>query len=134
MDRGWSLLCKKYSAAMEVTSVTFLSWATASLSWTSFHSRYDFALVTPTSLTSSESPRYLAQVGKNEEAWEVLRRIHHNPNDHEDSACHAEYTQIVRQVEFEGQQGVSYLKMFTVPSWRRRSLFAFFIQYVTILH
>ncbi|KIX02609.1 uncharacterized protein Z518_08551 [Rhinocladiella mackenziei CBS 650.93] len=76
-----------------------------------------------------ESPRYLTLKGRTHEAWDVLQRIHHDPNDPEDSAAHAEYTQIVRQVEFDKEQEAGYLQMFKKPSWRRRSLLALFIQF-----
>ncbi len=76
----------------------------------------------------TESPRYLCLKGKTTEAWEVIRRIHHDPTDPGDTAAHAEYTQIVRQVEFDKEQPGGYIEMFRKPSWRRRSLLAMFIQ------
>ncbi|KAL4866582.1 general substrate transporter [Aspergillus spectabilis] len=76
-----------------------------------------------------ESPRYLALVGKKDEAWEVVRTIHRDPRDPEDEAARAEYTQIVRQIEFDKELGYGYLKMFTRPSWRRRTFLAMFLMF-----
>ena len=79
-------------------------------------------------IETTESPRYLAWVGRNEEALNVILRLHHDPNDPTESAAHAEYTQIVRQVEFDKEAKATYWEMFRRPSWRRRSLLAMFIQ------
>jgi cyanate permease len=78
-----------------------------------------------------ESPRFLSLVGRNEEALQVIKRIHHDPSDPHDSAAHAEYVQIVKQVDFERQQNSSYIQMFKKPSWRKRSLIALFLMFAT---
>ncbi|EXJ69135.1 uncharacterized protein A1O5_08070 [Cladophialophora psammophila CBS 110553] len=75
-----------------------------------------------------ESPRYLCLKNRASEAWEVLQKIHHDPGDETDSAAHAEYIQIVRQVEFDKEQKAGYVEMFRNPSWRHRSLLTLFIQ------
>jgi hypothetical protein len=80
-------------------------------------------------LTSpSESPRYLCLKNRSSEAWEVLRRIHHDPDDSADSAAHAEFVQITRQVDFDKEQKAGYIEMFKKPSWRKRALLTIFIQ------
>ncbi|KAL6246482.1 hypothetical protein RBB50_006719 [Rhinocladiella similis] len=76
-----------------------------------------------------ESPRYLTLVGKTDEAWEVLKKIHRDPSDADDSSARAEFTQIVRQVEFDKSMKSGYIEMFRKPSWRKRSLLALFIQF-----
>ncbi|KAH8697513.1 general substrate transporter [Talaromyces proteolyticus] len=76
-----------------------------------------------------ESPRFLTMVGKSAEALEVLRKIHHDPNDPEDRAARAEYTQIMRQTAHDREEETGYIKMFTKPSWRKRTLLAMFIQF-----
>ncbi|KAL3441972.1 general substrate transporter [Aspergillus insuetus] len=76
-----------------------------------------------------ESPRYLALAGRKDEAWEVVRTIHHDPTDPEDEGARAEYTQIVRQTDYDKELGYGYVKMFTRPSWRRRSLLAMFLMF-----
>ncbi|KAJ9609817.1 hypothetical protein H2200_006146 [Cladophialophora chaetospira] len=76
-----------------------------------------------------ESPRYLCLKNKPTEAWEVLRKIHHDPEDPSDSAAHAEFVQITRQVDFDKEQKAGYIEMFRNPSWRKRSLLTIFIQF-----
>ncbi|KAK5231536.1 hypothetical protein LTR72_000718 [Exophiala xenobiotica] len=63
-----------------------------------------------------ESPRYLTLVGKTTEAWEVLKKIHHDPTDPNDSSARAEYTQIVRQVEFDKSTKSGYIEIFASQS------------------
>lgn len=65
--------------------------------------------------------------GKKEEAWEVVRTIHRDSCDPEDTAARAEYTQIIRQTDFDNELGYGYMKMFTRPSWRRRTFLAMFL-------
>ncbi|KAF4236374.1 hypothetical protein CNMCM6805_005863 [Aspergillus fumigatiaffinis] len=76
-----------------------------------------------------ESPRYLALAGRNDEAWEVVRTLHRDPTDFEDEAARAEFTQIIRQTDYDKELGYGYVKMFTRPSWRRRSLLAMFLMF-----
>jgi len=78
-----------------------------------------------------ESPRYLAWVDRKDEAWEVLRKLHYDASDPDESAAHAEFQQIVLQVDYDKKQSVSYLKMFQKPSWRHRSLLAIFLLFAT---
>ncbi|CAK7206968.1 hypothetical protein SEUCBS139899_009775 [Sporothrix eucalyptigena] len=79
-----------------------------------------------------ESPRWLAWQGRRDEAWEVLRKLHYDPvDDPNEEASQAEFQQIVLQVEHDKKENVTFLKMFTVPSWRRRSLTAMFLLYAT---
>jgi hypothetical protein len=79
---------------------------------------------------STESPRYLAWIGQNAEAWAVIQRIHNDPSDPSNSFAHAEFTQIVRQVEHDKEQKAGYIQMFVKPSWRRRSLLVMFLTYL----
>lgn len=74
-----------------------------------------------------ESPRYLSWVNRSDEALEVLRKIHHDPDDPLDTAAKAEHVQITKQVEFDKEIKAGYIQMFTKPSWRKRSLLAFFL-------
>ncbi len=62
-----------------------------------------------------------------EEAWVVVKRLHHDPADPDDEAARAEFTQIVRQVEFDKEMNVTFYQMFKKPSWRKRSLSAMFL-------
>ncbi|EXJ84067.1 hypothetical protein A1O3_04734 [Capronia epimyces CBS 606.96] len=74
-----------------------------------------------------ESPRYLSWKNRNDEAWEIIRKIHHDPEDAHDSAARAEYIQIVKQVEFDKTISSGYIDMFRRPSWRKRSLLTIFL-------
>jgi hypothetical protein len=76
-----------------------------------------------------ESPRFLCMRDRFDEAWELLRRIHHDPNDPTDASAHAEYTQIRKQLEFEKTAKTGYLQMFTKPTWRKRTLLAIFVSF-----
>ncbi len=75
----------------------------------------------------TESPRYLVWREKREQAWDIIRKLHHDPSDPTEEAARAEFTQIVRQVEFDKEANVSFYQMFKKPSWRRRSLAAMFV-------
>jgi hypothetical protein len=78
-----------------------------------------------------ESPRYLSLVNRNEEAWAIIKKIHHDPKDDEDTAARAEYIQIIKQVEADKETEGGYIAMFTKPSWRKRSLLALFLMFAT---
>ncbi|KAI1627054.1 general substrate transporter [Exophiala viscosa] len=74
----------------------------------------------------SETPRFLVWRGQREEAWRVIKKLHYDPADPQDEGARAEFTQIVRQVEFDKEQNTSFIQMFKKPTWRRRSLLAMF--------
>jgi hypothetical protein len=78
-----------------------------------------------------ESPRYLSLAGRNEEAWEIIRKIHSDPTDPDGLSARAEYLQIIKQVEIDKQTESGYIAMFRKPSWRKRSLLAFFVMFAT---
>lgn len=62
-----------------------------------------------------------------DKAWAILQRIHHDPNDAQDLAAHAEYVQIEKQVAFDKETKAGYVQMLTVPSWRKRTLLAILV-------
>jgi MFS family permease len=78
-----------------------------------------------------ESPRWLVWHGHEEEAWKTVRRLHHDSSDPDEAVAHAEYTQIVQQVEFDKKFEVSYLEMFRKPSWRKRTLLVIFLLFAS---
>ncbi|KAF2102097.1 general substrate transporter [Rhizodiscina lignyota] len=78
-----------------------------------------------------ESPRYLVWAERKEEAWTVLRRLHHDASDPEELSAHAEFQQIVLQVDYDKQQNTGYIQMFRKPTWRGRSLLVIFLLFAT---
>ena len=57
----------------------------------------------------------------------MIQRLHGDPDDPENAAAEAEYLQIRAQVEKDKEQKSGYIRMFTKPSWRRRSLLVLFV-------
>ncbi|OQV04558.1 hypothetical protein CLAIMM_09418 [Cladophialophora immunda] len=78
-----------------------------------------------------ESPRYLCWIGRHEEALQVIQRLHRDPKDPENSSAQAEFIQIRAQVEKDKEQKSGYVRMFTKPSWRKRSLLVLFIMFAS---
>lgn len=76
-----------------------------------------------------ESPRYLAWVGKHEDAWAVIRRLHHDPNDPNEVAARSVLDQIARQVAYDKEQNAGYKHMIASPSLRKRTLLVIFLGY-----
>ncbi len=69
-----------------------------------------------------ESPRYLAWVDRHEEAWVIIQRLHHDPNDPTQAVARAELNQITRQVAYDKTQNSGWIHMFVKPSLRRRTI------------
>ncbi|CAK7203429.1 hypothetical protein SEUCBS139899_006163 [Sporothrix eucalyptigena] len=78
-----------------------------------------------------ESPRWLVLKDRKEDAWQIVHRLHHDPNDTEERNAQAEFTQICRQVAFDKQFDVSYIQMFRRGSWRKRSLLVLFLMFAS---
>jgi hypothetical protein len=75
-----------------------------------------------------ESPRWLVQNNRTDEAWTVVRRLHLIADDPNDTVAHAEYTQVCEQVAYDKQfTNVGYAALFRKPSWRKRSLLVIFV-------
>ena len=74
-----------------------------------------------------ESPRWLIWDGQNARAWEIIQKIHHDPTDNQDLAAHAEHIQIEKQVAYDKETKAGYVQMFTIPSWRKRTLLAILV-------
>jgi hypothetical protein len=74
-----------------------------------------------------ESPRYLVWQNRRDEAWNILKRLHHDPLNPSEADAGAEFTQILRQVEMDKEENPTFWKMFKKPSWRRRSMSVFFL-------
>lgn len=87
-----------------------------------------FSCLLPVSLFFiPESPRWLIENGKPDEAWEILKRLHSSPRDPKASLAHAEMLQIKAQVDADKQapysQGIkAYVHIFRTSSLRKRAI------------
>jgi hypothetical protein len=78
----------------------------------------------------SESPRYLLTKDKNDEAWEIVRRLHHTASDPNDDFATAEFYQMKKQHELESSLNSTWLEILRRPSYRKRALIAFFLPFI----
>lgn len=67
-----------------------------------------------------ESPRWLVEHGRNEEASAILMRIHKTPSDPDGLLAHAEIVQIAAQVSMERDLPTSWMHIIRTPSLRKR--------------
>lgn len=67
-----------------------------------------------------ESPRWLVEKGRKEEAAKIIERIHRTKDDPDSLYAHAEMVQIVAQVEAEKNAPSSFLHILRTPSLRKR--------------
>ena len=71
-----------------------------------------------------ESPRFLAYVGRNDEALHTLKRMHGGHND-EDSFYLREFHQIKAQVELDKEEQLGMKAILAKPSYRKRFMLVF---------
>ncbi|EJU04820.1 MFS general substrate transporter [Dacryopinax primogenitus] len=79
-----------------------------------------------------ESPRWLLLIGRKEEAWEIIAKLHSRPNDPDQAYTKDEFRQMVQQVELDQaawDSGGGFKQIFTKPSYRSRMWMGFFTQY-----
>lgn len=69
-----------------------------------------------------ESPRYLLLRDRAEEAWKIVRSLHHAPHEHDDTFAKEEFRLMREQIEVERAETVSVKEILTTPSYRIRLL------------
>ncbi|KAJ8097647.1 general substrate transporter [Lipomyces tetrasporus] len=80
------------------------------------------------------SPRWLLECGRYDEAWEVTKRLQFDPREMEEEELRAEFDAIKDQTIYEKDTEVTQLKeLFVRPSYRRRLFLASVIQMGTQL-
>ncbi|KAK9328271.1 general substrate transporter [Lipomyces starkeyi] len=80
------------------------------------------------------SPRWLVECGRYDEAWEVTRKLQFNPKEMDEQELRAEFDAIKDQTIFEKDTEVTQLKeLFVRPSYVRRLFLASVIQMGTQL-
>lgn len=123
------LLCEERDSSMASPTCACLCWTIGPTRRDLFRARLVLLCCgrTPAETWNAESPRYLCWIGKNREALRIIERLHRDPDDPENSAAHAEFVQIRAQVEKDKELKSGYIRMFTKPSWRKRSLLALFL-------
>ncbi|KFY55954.1 hypothetical protein V496_06861 [Pseudogymnoascus sp. VKM F-4515 (FW-2607)] len=67
-----------------------------------------------------ESPRWLVEKGRKDEAAKILNRLHRSAADPDGVFAHAELVQIAAQVEVERNLPTSYMHIIRTPSLRKR--------------
>ncbi|KAK5268355.1 hypothetical protein LTR99_004241 [Exophiala xenobiotica] len=69
-----------------------------------------------------ESPRWLMDNGKYDQAWEVLQKLHKSKSDPDARLARAEYVQIKAQIEEEKSLPSGYWHILTNPHTRKRAI------------
>ncbi|EPE08408.1 general substrate transporter [Ophiostoma piceae UAMH 11346] len=77
-----------------------------------------------------ESPRWLFENHRNTEAMEVLCNLHSAPGDTDSNAAHAEGEHIRQQLAIDDTQDHSLRAIILRPSYRKRFLMGFYIQFL----
>ncbi|BCS26812.1 uncharacterized protein APUU_51523S [Aspergillus puulaauensis] len=77
-----------------------------------------------------ESPRWLVLNDKTDLAFRTLKRLHQTAGDSDDTVAREELIQIFAQIELEKAKSRSLISMLQIPSYRRRLLTGFFIQFL----
>ncbi|TFK56383.1 general substrate transporter [Heliocybe sulcata] len=80
-----------------------------------------------------ESPRWLLMQGRNNDAWQIVAKLHSSPEADPDQVyAREEFYQMVKQVEMDSQlwaRGGGLKQLWTKPSYRTRMCMGFFTQY-----
>lgn len=78
-----------------------------------------------------ESPRWLCLKGREQEAEEVLKRLHKHHSDPNGDLARAEFFQIQQQIELDSRLDNSWYRLFTKPSYRKRAGLAMLTMFTT---
>ncbi|KAF1831116.1 MFS sugar transporter [Decorospora gaudefroyi] len=76
-----------------------------------------------------ESPRWLIAKNRAPEGWAILRKLHRDPKDPDETAAHEEFYQMRKQIELESKNATGYLAILRTPSYRKRVFLSCFVQY-----
>ncbi|KAJ5521057.1 hypothetical protein N7463_001510 [Penicillium fimorum] len=88
------------------------------------------ALLLGLSFWMPESPRWLIMKNQMDAGLEILKRLHHTAGDSADILAHEEYYQIRGQLALEAEKPTTFWRLIKVPSYRRRFLLAFALQFI----
>jgi hypothetical protein len=69
-----------------------------------------------------ESPRWLLSKDRNEEAWEIVKKLHGSDDDPGHEYATAEFYQMTKQRELERRMDSSWLEIARRPSYRKRAI------------
>lgn len=89
------------------------------------------ALLFAISFWMPESPRWLIMKQQTQAGLETLKRLHQTADDPNNILAHEEYHQICGQLALEAEKPSTFWRLIRYPSYRRRFLLAFFLQYIS---
>ncbi len=70
---------------------------------------------------------------RHDDAMRVLTRLHRSKGDPDNTFAHKEYLQIKEQHDEDEVNQVTWAQMFTVPSYRKRTVVAAFVMFASQL-
>ncbi|KAF7556894.1 hypothetical protein G7046_g6180 [Stylonectria norvegica] len=76
-----------------------------------------------------ESPRWLVENNQGDQALAVLKKIHHDPNNAEETFATSKFAQIKTQLTLEKSLPSSWRSIATIPSYRKRAIIGFFTMF-----
>ena len=54
--------------------------------------------------------------GRREEAWTIIKKLHHDPLNLSEADASTEFTQIVRQVDADNEENPTFYQIFKKPT------------------
>lgn len=127
-SRGWlvslNVVGQDFGYVTSAATALGFSWVTEPIQW-----RLNFILLSVFALVITglmyfipESPRWLVQQERYEEALAVLKKVHSHSKDAHYTLAKAEMIQIREQVSAENQMPRGYLHIWRTPALRRRAI------------